>query len=412
MVYFVSASPARSPDRRVLARAEPGRRVADAIKTVIFPGSEDAAANRRRVAIYGVTMAALFAIGVTLVAVANKRLAPLLYDNAAIAQVAGVLAEGRNQAVFDLNIESRALRREHIRRLGRTPELVVLGASHWQEGHAELARGKDMYNAHVHRDYYEDLLAVTEMLVAAHRLPRQMLITIRDNTFLPVARRKDHLWRPAVPDYRAMAARLGIEPTSWLRTAPYPQWRDRFSLDLLRANAVRALTAPELPHPTSRSSHRSLDILLPDGSILWSSEHKALFTPQNAEAKAAAFAAARRSDPPEIDPAGVDSVDRLLGFLRQRGVDIFLAHPPFNPVFYDSVADSAYSTGLRAVQGVAAELGRKYGIPVVGSFDPRQVGCTASMYIDAEHAGPECLAKILDQLASIEAARAKSPGAR
>ena len=40
----------------------------------------------------------------------------------------------------------------------------MLGASHWQEAHADLLPGRRFYNAHVHRDYYEDLLAVAEML--------------------------------------------------------------------------------------------------------------------------------------------------------------------------------------------------------------------------------------------------------
>jgi hypothetical protein len=95
--------------------------------------------------------------------------------------------------VFDLNLDSRELRRQQIARLETRPEVVVLGASHWQEAHADLLPGRRFYNAHVHRDYYEDLLAVTEMLIRHDRLPKTLLVSIRDLTFLPVERRTDTL---------------------------------------------------------------------------------------------------------------------------------------------------------------------------------------------------------------------------
>ena len=39
-----------------------------------------------------------------------------------------------------------------------------------------------------------------------------------------------------------------------------------------------------------------LDTLLPDGSILWSAEHMAIFTPERAEREALTFAEARAQD--------------------------------------------------------------------------------------------------------------------
>ena len=344
-----------------------------------------------------VVLVAFLLAGLGLIVFGNVRLAPLLFHGAKIEQVARLLASNVNYATFDLNIDSRALRRAHIAGLAETPEVAVLGASHWQEGHASLVPERNFYNAHVHRDYYQDTAAVTEMFVRNNRLPRQMIITIRDNLFTPVAARSDFLWVPAMRDYRDMAHRLGLPVPAWTEVLPLPQLREGLSLVNLRANAQRWLSAPVQPHPARVRKHRSLDLLLADGSIVWSEEHDALFTAARSREQALAFAAQRRNDPPQIDPAGVAVIERLLGFLQARGVDVFLAHPPFNPIYYDALRDTPYMSGLARVEGLTRELADQFGLQVIGSFNPHDVGCRAEMYIDAEHSGPECLQKVLDQ---------------
>ena len=81
---------------------------------------------------------------------------------------------------------------------------------------------------------------------------------------------------------------------------------------------------------------------------------------------------------------------------------MFLAHPPFNPIYFDAVRDSAYSEGLERVKQVTRELAAKYGLPIIGSFDPADLGCTSDLYIDAEHSNPTCLARIIDQYLELD----------
>jgi len=351
---------------------------------------------------YFTLLAALFVIGLLGIRVANFELAPLLYDRAEITKVGALLGGGRSYATYDLNVEMRGIRRESIRHLDRTPDAAILGASHWQEGHAELAPDMDLYNAHVHRDYYEDILAVSEMLLEAGRMPRQLIITIRDNTFTPIDDRTDYLWLPAIPDYRRMARRLGIEPHPIYKTQPTPQWRQSLSLPLLNANIERWWSAPSQPHTTAARRHPTLDVLLPDGSIEWSDSHRAAFTVEAAAYKALEFAHQRQNDPPKIDPDGVYAVDRMLDFLTSRGVKVVLAHPPFNPIYFDVVRDAPYMEGLERVMAITRDVAAKYDLDIIGSFDPADVGCTIDMYIDAEHSNPQCLGKIIDEFIELD----------
>ena len=87
----------------------------------------------------------------------------------------------------------------------------------------------------------------------------------------------------------------------------------------------------------------------------------------------AALTSQRRNDPPQIDPDGVVAIDRLLAFLQDMGVEVFLAYPPFNPIYYDAVQGSPYMEGLERVKAVTRELAEKYGLHIIGSFNPHDL---------------------------------------
>lgn len=353
----------------------------------------------RSARVYLLVAFVLAVAGLGLIALANRRYAPEMYDSARLGLIADAFSNGQNYAVFDLNINIRELRDEQISRLSLTPSIVILGASQWQEASTDLLGNRHALNAHVHRDYYEDMLGMVEILARHDRLPRDLVITVRDRLFTPVAQRTDYLWLPGLPYYRAMARRLSLDAHPVWETQPLQRPRELLSLAMLFNNAARWHNASSRPHPTMAGRQQSLDLLLPDGSIRWSDEHQAVFTQERARKLAVGHADASRNRPPAIDPKGVEALDTLLSYLGVRGVRVHLAHPPFNPVFYDRVQDSPYMEGLRQVEGVTRELAAKHKLGLVGSFDPADLGCTAAMFIDAEHANASCLSQLMADIA-------------
>jgi hypothetical protein len=340
--------------------------------------------------------------GIAAVWSANRIFAPEMYDQDGMVPAAYAFAHGQNYAVFDLNLNIRRLRDEHVARMSETPDVVILGASHWQEAYAGLVPHKRFYNSHVHRDYWEDMLGVVEIWVRHNRLPKQMIIAVRDKMFTPIDARKDFLWEPGIPYWRAMADRLGIEKEPWWQSLPYQRMRERLSLAMLYGNLTRWYNADERPHATGELNFKALDTLLPDGSILWSADHLKLFTPERTKRESEAFAAAAIDNPPMIEERGVDAFRKLLAFLKDRGVEVYLVHPPFNPQFYDRVQGSPYMEGLKKIEALAQNFAKEFGIKLIGSFNPHKVGCDVSMYIDAEHGNPECLQKIFDEFTKLD----------
>lgn len=362
--------------------------------------------------LYALAVLVLVVAGMAGVWKLNVLFAPEMYDERGMTPAAKAHAEGRNYAVFDLNLNIRKWREEHVARFKTTPDVVVLGASHWQEAHAGLVRSERMYNGHIHRDYWEDLLGVVEVYVRNKQMPKRMIIAVRDNQFKPVDDRTDFLWEPGIPNYRRMAERLGLPVQPAWKTYPWQRMKERLSLTMLFTNVTRWFNAAERPHATDAQHYEQLDLLLPDGSILWSGEHHRFFTQERARAESLSFAESKRHAPPKVDPLGLRSFDALLAFIKAQGTQVVLVHPPFNPIYYDALKGSPYMKGLDRVRQITRDLAAKHGLPVIGEFDPAKVGCTADQYIDAEHANPACLQNIFNEyeaiLPALRAAEAKA----
>ncbi len=346
-------------------------------------------------------VAGLAVAGLATIFAGNRSFAPEMYVEPAAHAIGRTLAQGQNYAAFDLNLNIREIRSAQIERLKQAPAVALIGASHWQEAHADLSPNDGFFNAHVHRDYYEDLLAMTEVFVRNNKLPRTMVISVRDHLFEPIAARKDFLWLPGIASYRAMAARLGIETHSTWATLPTVRWREQISVPMLLGNVTRWYNANEKPGATEQRNFETLDTLLSDGSVQWSAQHRRIFTPERARTLALAAAAVQGPVAPSIDPRGVEAVDALFGYLTNQGVEVVIAFPPFNPVFFDAVRNTPYMRGLERVENIARGYADKYHLRMVGSFDPARVGCSADMYIDSEHSNPQCLSRVLEQLGPV-----------
>ena len=354
---------------------------------------------------FAAAFVSVFILGMGAIWSANQSYGPEMYATGGMAPAADAHAEGKNYAVFDLNINIRALREEQLKRMTHTPEVMIIGASQWQEAHKELLHGVDFYNAHIHRDYWEDLPGMVELLTRYNRLPKKLIIAVRDRQFKPVEARKDWLWEPGIPNYRAMAQRLGIETESYIKTLPYHRAQALISLPMLFENFTRWYNAPVHPGPTIARRMENMDLLMPDGSIMWSSTKLKLFTPERTASEVSMFAKANLNDPVVVEQKGVEAFVAVLDYLKASGVSVYLVNPPFNPLFYDQIPGTPYAEGLARIDSLVHTIAAEHNLPLIGSFNPHVVGCTADMYIDSEHSSPKCLQKIFDQFLDLSSAK-------
>jgi hypothetical protein len=351
---------------------------------------------------YLVAAAAVAAVCVALVFKGNEQFNSEMYAETGMLPAAEAFSAGENYANYDLNINIRKLRDFHIARMPKTPDMVLFGASHWQEADGGLVTHLDWYNSHIHREFWEDLFGMTYMWESHGRMPKKLIIALRDNIFAPIESRPDFLWEPGIPYWRAMADKMGLEKEPLLTSLPYARFRERFNLSMLHSNFVRWVKSPEAPQATSKDEFQSMDILMQDGSIKWSRDHLAIFTKERTLRESLSFADVKIKSPPLIEQRGVENFDKLLTYLKAKGVTVYFARPPYNPQFWDKVQGTAYMDGLKPVIEMQDKLAAKHGIKMLGSFNPHDVGCTPEQYIDSEHANRWCLKKIFDQFTAYD----------
>jgi hypothetical protein len=390
------------------AKKMPAAKALDAVGAAPFGTQAQKAKKAATQLLFGAVFAAAFAASMAGIWYGNQLYGPEMYGQNGMVPAANAHALNKNYAVFDLNLNIRALRDEQLKRMTHTPELIILGASHWQEAHGDQLRGMDFFNAHIHRDYWEDPLGMVELLVSHNRLPKKLIISIRDRQFTPVEARKDWLWEPGIPAYRAMTQRLGIETESFWKTAPYHRLQALISLPMLFENFTRWHNSAEHPAATSAKRLQNMDMVMPDGSIMWSNKKMHIFTPERSLDEVNKYSQAALSNPPVIDPKGVAAFEALFAYLKKQGVQVYLTNPPFNPEFYDRIPNTPYAEALGRVEALTQKFSKDYGFPIFGGFNPHKMGCTSDMYIDAEHANPNCLQKIFDEFLALDGVRKSS----
>jgi hypothetical protein len=282
--------------------------------------------------------------------------------------------------------------------MAETPDIVVFGGSRWQEAYAELAPGKKLFNAHGHSDYAEDFFAIVQLLEEQDRLPETLVLSLRYIIFEPVEEREPTDWREWAPEYRQMSHKLGVEPHPLLQTLPTDQWFSLLSVRALSDRIQLVSSQIKSPGPTTSFTNETLDIIGADGSLRWSQRNVARFTPEFARKDARKRLERHWNDEPTIDPSLVAATEKLIVHLQSKGVKVVFAQTPFHPDFYQGMEDRPFGETLRELEALAERWEQQYGILSVGSFNPRNIGCTSDQFIDWHHAKPSCLALIFDDI--------------
>ncbi len=384
------------------------------------PGAGTTAAGASRVAVgfsakrFLAALVAVVGAGVLLIAGANYFLDPLHFSASGKRQVAAVLLSGKNYAVFDANMDFRGLRRGAIAQMTKTPEVIVFGGSRFELATPDLFPGRTFYNGFVHNDMFEDLVAFSGLLYEHERLPKNLVLTVRYKTFLPIdpVLRETDEFKLFWSEYRSMADRLGIEKESWLDVVPLDYWSHLLSVDNIVRHVSYRLDGKR-QGPVDAATMDDMDVIHADGSMAFSKEHSASFRTillsrgvtnmfssadtidQDSEQRAARMS--KRAAWP-VDPKRLEGLGVLLAFLRKEGTHVTIAITPFHPAYWKGSMGSAYGNSLLSMEERVRAIAANQGATVVGSLDPDRVGCRASDMRDFIHPDEVCLKKVFKDI--------------
>lgn len=327
----------------------------------------------------------------------NWFLNPLSFSASGQAEVAKVLNSKQSYAIYDPNFDFRGLRREHLKAMTAKPEVVIFAGSRFEVATANVMPDRTFYNAFVHNDYFEDMLAIVGLLEETDKLPKTLVMSIRHLSFVPIEKRESEEWKMFVPEYSRMAEKLGLPVASSELTSPVNHYKQLFSLELAKHRIEQAISTRTVPYgPTDKWTAKDMDVLHPDGSISFSEDHLKTFTPEAARAQSAKRAQKYLDKPGSpITKENLASLGRLVDYLKGKGVQVVIAFTPHHPVYWEHVSKTAYGENMAKIEDTIRNWAPANGAVMVGSFNPETVKCGEENFRDYIHVWHEkCLKSI------------------
>ncbi len=289
------------------------------------------------------------------------------------------------------NINNRDLKLSLARHADRF-DCVVIGSSHvkqlssirYPEMTSELCPA--LLNLGVNSAVIEDMFIFAQTLTALERMPDKVLLGIDPWT---LNRGRDEQWKRHQDKYRNMLARLNqSEPEH-----EFVSYKLTLLLNLVNfayfKNSVSSLLNPGKIMPAGQFdiyAGTSKSVVLSDGSLVYPRKrHNKTGRIQNNEIY--------KLDPERLhDPKVVDLLGQLVAFMRQQGAEVYLVMTPYHHEVWTE--NSITVDAMKAVSEILREKSVQWGVSVLGSYNPDDLGCLPGQFYDPHHPTGECVNRI------------------
>jgi hypothetical protein len=318
---------------------------------------------------------------------------PTAYADALIASEHGLW---KPDDAFDERLVAKAMAK-----YAQTVECVVIGSSHvMQIGSARNPKFpsntcRSIMNLGVSGASIEDHLTLGFLIFQSEH-PNKVLLGIDPWTF---AFGKDARWVAYKGDYlQSRDIIFGEKSTNYANddSVELTKLKNLINLEYVvrSATAMAKNVIYGAPKITSApkiniSVGGELPLRLKDGSHVYSAK----YIDEASKLIVPIGGAVYKTDGELNQPHAVEAYRKLIRWIKKGGAEpIFILTPYHENVW--KVPDSRTTRALRETESVAKELARDMGVLLIGSYDPRAVGCLPSEFYDFMHPTADCLEKV------------------
>ncbi len=286
------------------------------------------------------------------------------------------------------------------------PETIALGSSRIMQLSREMVR-TSFYNSSLSgADFYE-LLCEFYIYDRRGRLPKNVIIGVDPWIFNTDV---DAQSKRADPMLYAefVSERLGI-PMPYEKEDTSQKWGYLFDLSYFQGNLEYMQTATALGDQVETESGAVLqavpkdklyeldaEVRRADGSVVYGLSYRS--RPQeevDADALQQTTVMAFLENYPEPDAGRLAVFEAWLRYMQEKEINVIFFLAPYPPIEYDHVLENAERYGgLLGTEEAVRALGRRYNIPVYGSYDPYAIPAENVDFYDGLHPRAECVARI------------------
>ncbi len=139
------------------------------------------------------------------------------------------------------------------------------------------------------------------------------------------------------------------------------------------------------------------DIILPDGSRIYGTNTRNK-TEEEVDQLAQVYAKANPiyalGEFEKIDNELKNAFIFFVNRLTQAGINIYFWVPPYHPIVYKEIKKSEKYKIALEVEDFIKKISKAYNVPIIGSYNPFNIGASSELFIDGMHLNYKGYAKI------------------
>ncbi len=314
-------------------------------------------------------------------------------------ELAQILLGGDAVSNFS-KMDEREVLKLYIKNMPEAYDTLVVGSSRGLQITAAIAgETGTFYNAGMSGEDFYDVVGTVALLDKYDRLPKNMILVldpwILNDNVDSYSKRSD-----ADLANEFLSETLGFHET--YEAQDRSQYTEALlDLDYFQKNVAYYFEDHSDEDQPSRVSgnvyEQTTETKMADGTLLYTREYREnsqewvdfeALTLANGEALPFGF-----YDFVSLDERRCAELEALVEYLQNKNVEVTFVLSPFHPLVYNRFSEDENACGVLLAETFWKELASRCRIPVYGSYDPEQTGCTNEDFYDGLHVRRESIKK-------------------
>ncbi len=292
------------------------------------------------------------------------------------------------------NYDERLLEKHLINNSILCPDVLVIGSSRVMLLNSSHFQKQRIFNAGVSGASIEDLLAIYQMYLQKKCLPKKIILGL-DPWTLNINNGQTR-WKTLNQEYLISYNQLTNNSIVAKDEQIDSKYLQLVSPSYFKGSFKKMLIVSSKPIPTTTKINNTFTKLV-DGSITYDLEVRSA-TPDEIEKRAIDFISGDIYSIEKFDKLSPEIrflLEKFIERLRSNHIEISFFLAPYHPKVYSFIAKSDKYSKVIESENYFRDLGLKYGIKVIGSFNPNKLNMDNSYFYDGMHCNEKGIEKIL-----------------